>query len=35
MAFGIASKYANPNLIPLEDEAGDNAVAEKYDKNLS
>ena len=34
-AFGIASKYANPDLIPLEEEAWANAVAEKYSKNLS
>lgn len=34
-ALGIASKYANPDLIPLEEEAWANAVAEKYVKNLS
>lgn len=28
--MGIASKYANPELIPLEKEAWSNAVAEKY-----
>ena len=32
-AFGIAAKYANPDLIPLEKEAWANAVAEKYGKN--
>ena len=34
-AFGIASKYANPDLIPLEEEAWANAVAEKYSNSLS
>ena len=31
-AFGIAAKYANPDLIPLEKEAWANAVAEKHGK---
>ncbi len=29
-AFGIAQKYANPALIPLEKEAFANAMAEKH-----
>ena len=29
-AFGIAHKYANPDLIPLEKEAFANAMAEKH-----
>ena len=29
-AFGIAHKYANPELIPLEKEAFANAMAEKH-----
>lgn len=34
-ALGIASKYANPDLIPLEEEAWGNAVAEKYKKDFT
>lgn len=32
-AFGIAHKYANPSLIPLEKEAFANAMAEKHAVN--
>ena len=32
-AFGIAHKYANPDLIPLEKEAFANALAEKHAVN--
>ena len=32
-AFGIAHKYANPSLIPLEKEAFANAMADKHATN--
>ena len=32
--FGALSKYANKNLIPMEDKAWEGAVSEKYAKNL-
>mgnify|MGYP002621626498 FL=1 len=31
-AFGLLSKYANKNLIPLENSAWESAVSEKYGK---
>lgn len=33
-AFGIASKYANPDLIPLEEGAWAEAAADKHAKDL-